>query len=261
MNTLLDRLNLRPQERRFLVVVITLSFVVVNFWLIWPRFKDWGAVQAEIAKTRTKLQAYRRDSNPKLIADYQTRLKELEGEGPGVAADDQSFDLIRAIQQTANQCGIVNFNPGQEVTISSTKTNEYFEEKARRIEVVTGEKELVDFLISIGSSNSLIRARSVVLRPDQSGTRLRGDITLVASYQKKKPKPVEPAAKKSEPAARKLEPAAKKPEPAAKKAEPAAKKPEPAAKKAEPAVKAKTSAPAAASPAPGPRNPDKSKKP
>ena len=215
MNTLLDRLNLRPQERRFVVVVVAIFFVVINFWFVWPHFSDWGQVKSEIAKARTTLEKYRHETDPKRVGEYQSRLKQLEGGGSMVAADEQSFDLARAINKHAMQSG-VSITGNQEVRTSSVKTNEYFEEKSRSIEVVAGEKELVDFLISIGSTNSMIRARTILLQPDQTFTRLRGTIVLVASYQRNrvvkpaapavKPQPLAPAATApAAPVARKIE--------------------------------------------------------
>ena len=194
MNTLLDRLNLRPQERRFVVVVVAIFFVVVNFWFVWPHFSDWGRVKSEIAKARATLEKYRRETAPQRVGEYQARLKELEGEGSMVASDEQSFDLARAINKHALQSG-VSITGNQEVKTSSVQTNEYFEEKSRSIQVVAGEKELVDFLISIGSTNSMIRARTMILGPDQTFTRLQGTIVLVASYQRNRVKPAAPAVK------------------------------------------------------------------
>jgi hypothetical protein len=195
MNTILDRLNLRPQERRFVVVVGAIFFAVINFWFVWPHFSDWGRVKNEMAKARKTLESYRRESEPKRVGEYQGRLKELEGEGSIVAADEQSFDMARAINKHAQACG-VSITDNQEVRTSSGKTNEYFVEKSRSIAVNTGEKELVNFLISVGSSNSMIRARTMILRPDPTQTRLQGSIVLVASYQRNRAvKPALPAAK------------------------------------------------------------------
>ena len=39
MNSYLDKLNLRPQERRLLVLVGLIVFVVLNFWFVRPHFR------------------------------------------------------------------------------------------------------------------------------------------------------------------------------------------------------------------------------
>ena len=85
-----------------------------------------------------------------------------------------------------------------------------------QLAVNTGERELVDFLYQLGTRNSLIRVRNMSLQPDGTRMRLRGQLALVASYQKKAPvrsvsstagaskpatnKPAAPAAKTNAPA-------------------------------------------------------------
>ena len=49
----------------------------------------------------------------------------------------------------------------------------------------TSEAQLVDFLYKLGDGNSLIRVRALSLRPDPPRQNLGGNITLIASYQKK----------------------------------------------------------------------------
>ncbi|MEO6034508.1 MAG: hypothetical protein ABIQ35_04560, partial [Verrucomicrobiota bacterium] len=72
-----------------------------------------------------------------------------------------------------------------------------------QISVNTGEKELVDFLLNIGSGSSMIRVRDLDLKPaDQNRYRLQGRITLSANYQKK------PTARAAKAAAATLKPPA-----------------------------------------------------
>jgi Tfp pilus assembly protein PilO len=197
----LERLNLRPQERRLIVGVAVVFFVVLNLWFVSPHFHDWKNANASLEKANATLATFERETQPARIAEYQTRLKELEGQGSSVAPSEQSLDLIRSIQTQAAQSG-VTINANTEVqTSGSTRTNEFFEEKARLINVVTGEKELVDFLVSLASTNSMIRVRSMNLRPDPSQMRLQGSITLVASYQKSRQKKADAVAPVKKPTA------------------------------------------------------------
>jgi Tfp pilus assembly protein PilO len=200
----LERLNLRPQERRLVVAVAVVFFVVLNLWFVRPHLHDWSQANADLEKAKATLATFERETKPAKIAENQTRLKELEGQGSAVAPSEQSLDLIRSIQTQAAQSGVA-INANTEVqTSTSARTNAFFEEKARLINVVTGEKELVDFLVSLASTNSMIRVRSMNLRPDSSQMRLQGTITLVASYQRSQPKKAATAAqaKKSEGAAK-----------------------------------------------------------
>lgn len=181
MITILDRLNLRPQERRFVVVVVAVFFLVINFLVIWPHYGDWGKAQDALDKSRRTLATYQRETDSKKIAEYQAKLKELEGEGTTVSPMDQAFELPKAIQKYALLTGVnvIDSHPGNVMA----STNLYFAERAHNITVVAEEKQLLDFLLSIGSSNSLVRVRTMTLGPDQAGTHLKASITLIASFQ------------------------------------------------------------------------------
>jgi Tfp pilus assembly protein PilO len=187
MNAFLDRLNLRPQERRLVVGVLVVVFVVVNLWFVWPHASDLKIASEALKKSQEQLLLMQRETDPKKIAEYQAKLTELEGEGSAVLPAEQGNDMAMAIARQANQCGVaVPNNTGIDI-VNTASTNSFFEEKSRRISVVCGEKELVNFLISLGSSNSMIRVRSMKLNPDNSQIRLQGEITLVASYLKPRP--------------------------------------------------------------------------
>ena len=55
MTNPLDQLNLRPQERRILVVVLFLVFVVLNVMFVRPLFGQFGEMQLELAKAVSKV--------------------------------------------------------------------------------------------------------------------------------------------------------------------------------------------------------------
>ncbi len=195
MTGFLDKLNLRPGEKRLVVVVAFIVFVVLNLWFVIPHYGDHTKAQTELEKAQKTLAMFQKETENKTVGDLQKRLAELEGQGQSILPTEQSLDLIRTIQNQAAQSG-VNITAQSEVSTTATgKTNAFFEEKSRMITVVTGEKELVNFLVSLGSTNSMIRVRTMTLKPDQSGTRLQGNITLVASYQRPKPKRPELPAK------------------------------------------------------------------
>lgn len=222
MSSYLDKLNLRPQERRLVVGIGIVVFIVVNVWLVWPRFGDWNRVKGDLEKAHKNLSDYNRK-----IAQvggpngFQKRLEKLEGEGAqNVVVDEQEIQLERTVKTQVQQSKVLVSQYSPIVRSSSTQTtNEFFEEQSIKISVNTGEKELIDFLLNIGSGGSMIRVRDLDLKPaDQNRYRLQGSITLSANYQKKQ------AAK---PAAATAKPAVTAPKPAA----PALKPPPPSTKK------------------------------
>src|SRR5712691_2154232 len=101
MNSYLNKLNLRPQERRLLVAVATLVFVILNIWLVWPHFRDWGQVQTKMKQAQKKLETYQLEV--KQIPEYEARVKKLVGDEPDVPVGDQGVALLRVVQSQAAQ--------------------------------------------------------------------------------------------------------------------------------------------------------------
>jgi hypothetical protein len=189
MSTSLDKLNLRPGERRLLVFVALVVFVVVNVWWVWPRFKDWTVVKARVGEAETKLALYRKEIAT--IPGEQAKLQELEKGGGGVTvlSDDQKIHFRRTVQSMAGAGNIVLQDLGNAQSSGGRlgAGNQFFEELSLAIRVLAGERDLIQFLYRISSENSGIRVRDISLNPGPTGTNLAAQITLMASYQKAAP--------------------------------------------------------------------------
>jgi hypothetical protein len=185
MTSYFDRLGLTPQERRLVVFVAAVVFLVLNLWLVWPRFKDWGQVNAEMAGARQKIETYQAEIAH--TGEYERKLKALEGEGSSVLPDEAANALQGRIQTQAalSQLTTTGINPVGTAPGREAQVNEFFEERAMRVGFLSGDAELVDFMVSIGSGDSMIRVRDVDVRPDASGSKLQGNMTLVASFRRK----------------------------------------------------------------------------
>ncbi len=205
MSGFLNRLNLRPQERRLLVIVTTVVLFLLNYWFVWPHFQDMGRFRNDHAKAQVTLAEYKKETAK--LADYRVRLAKLEEQGYAVLPAEQSIQFLRTVQEQASRTGVSISSYGPP-TRSSVNTNAFFEEQTMTINMQTiGPKELVDFLYNLGAGNSMIRVRDLSIGPDPSQTRLTCRATLIASYQK--PKKIEsksslPATNR--PAGRNLEP-------------------------------------------------------
>jgi len=177
MKKYLARLN--STERRFVVGVFVVLFIVINLLFIWPRFKDWDKVKLQINNAQKNLQAFQKEIGQK--ASYEKLVRELESEGTPVPPEDQMTEFLRTIQTQAARSGVTVIGN----TPQPTGTNQFFLERAQSVSVQSGEPQLVDFLYQLGAGTSLIRVRSLTLRPDPPRFQLSATITLVASYQKK----------------------------------------------------------------------------
>ncbi|MGZ8900230.1 MAG: hypothetical protein ACXW3Z_09050, partial [Limisphaerales bacterium] len=175
-----DKLNLRPQERRLVVIVGTVIFVLLNMWFVWPYFDDWGQTKAEIARNRATLERFQReiDQKPK----YEARLRELESTGSEMLSNEN--DLQRVVLMQATAAGVAT--GGSSVTRNSAgNTNQFFQEASISIPFHAGGKELVDFLVGIAAQNAMIRVRDMSVRPEQNQTKLGGTLVFVGNFQQR----------------------------------------------------------------------------
>lgn len=185
MTGYLERLGLTPQERRLVVAVAIALFGVLYFWLVWPRFGDWNKFGSDIDKSRALIAKYKSEIDR--TAEYESKLKKLEGEGAAVIPEEQANELQRTIQTQASSSQVftTGITPVGTGSVKATAASQFFEEQAMLVRFATGDSELINFLVALGSGNSLIRVRDLSMKPDASQTKLQGQCTVVASYQKK----------------------------------------------------------------------------
>jgi Tfp pilus assembly protein PilO len=171
--------QLRPLERRLAVGVLVVVIVVLNAWLIWPHFSDWGNLSRRLNDARSKLTKY--ETAVAQLPALEKEMKTFEGQGESVAPEDQAINFIRAIQSQAAESGVGISSTSRQLS----RTNEFFIEQVQNITVTATDEQLVDFLFKLGSGASMIRVRDLELQADNAHQRLNANIRLVASYQKK----------------------------------------------------------------------------
>jgi Tfp pilus assembly protein PilO len=182
MTRLFDKLNLTKQERRILVAVALAVFVVLNSFFIWPQLMDWEKYKRQFATSQKTLSTYQTEIAQ--VSANQAKLLQLERQGSAVLPAEQALMLMRAVQQKADQVKLL-ITGTRTIAGQTTSTNQYFDEQAVSIDTSGGDQELVDFLAALGAGESMIRVRSLDLKPDPPLTKLVGKVELVASYQKK----------------------------------------------------------------------------
>lgn len=223
MTSLFDKLNLAPAERRLVVIVGIVVFVVLNFWLVFPEFGEWAKNEQRIRDASGKLKTYKDEITRKTA--YEKELKELEQQGSQVATEEAALRLSQEVNSQAALSGVTltSISPLQRNSSTTGKTNAFFEEASVTVSINTSEKELLDFLYRLADKDILIRAKSMNLSPDPSRMRLQGQFMLVKSFQRKPPVKATPSAAAAKPAVKPAEPPVTKPAPA-----PAAPAPKPA---------------------------------
>jgi len=171
--------SLRPSEKRLVVGVAALFFVVLNFLFVFPYFSEWSRVQDRGWEARRKLGVYQ-DEVAKTNETWKL-VKQLQKGGADVPNEEQTLHFANTVNAQAAQAGVQLLSAGR---ISGT-TNQFFIELSQNLSAQSPEESLVNFLYNLGSGNSLIRVKDLVVRPDPPRQRLISQITLVASYQKK----------------------------------------------------------------------------
>ncbi len=188
--------QLTSQERRWLAGIGIVLFVVFNIFFVQPHFHDYARAQARMAKAQATLTMFRAELAR--VPQYQSSINRLKSDAADVPAEDQAFQFVSTYQQKANEAGVLIVNGGRSVLHTN---NEFFVEQEVGIGVQAMEKPLVDFLYSLGSGNSLMRVKTLSLRPDQSHQQLSANLTIVASYQKRTAPKTTPPVKSAAPVA------------------------------------------------------------
>jgi Tfp pilus assembly protein PilO len=188
MNKLFDRLNLRPQERRLVVIVAIVVFVVINFWLVIPMFGEFGKNQQRMNDAQKNVDRYQAEISKKQL--YQKQLNDLQAQGSSIPSEEAALRLYQEVNSQANLTGLgyTSISQVQRGGGSGGKTNAFFDETSVTVSVRTGEKELIDFLNRLTDKDMMIRAKSMNVSPELPGRNsLQGSITLVKSFQRKPP--------------------------------------------------------------------------
>jgi len=193
--------RLSSLERRFVVGVLFLVFILLNAVFVWPRFSEWDQTKFRLTKARNRLATYK--TTIEEMPKYEKQVQAMESEGLAVPPEDQALDFLNSILLEAARSGVKIINNGR----LTTRTNDLFflEQQAQGMSVQSGEQQLVNFLYNLGAGNSLTRVRALSLRRETAGYELAATTTLVASYQKK------PSVRAAAPAVRTATSTAKRP--------------------------------------------------
>lgn len=180
-----DRLNLPPTERRLVLFGLVLAVVLLNYFLIWPYFGEWQKVTKQLEDEQKKRSKFMAEIGQR--QKYEARLEDLKLRGvPGVLDADRVPMMQQTVYAQGGLSGVTITRVAVPPPIRAVgATNQFFDERLVTVDVNGTEADLVDFLVQLGSGDSMMRVRDLSnLRPDPSRTRLQTTMTLVASFQK-----------------------------------------------------------------------------
>ncbi|MCD6337961.1 MAG: type II secretion system protein M [Verrucomicrobia bacterium] len=174
--------KLRPGERRLVLGVGTVVFLLFNLLYLWPQASQWGETSEALAAARKKLETYQAE-----IAQSEARkkrLRELKGRGLALLPQEQALQLMRAVQKHADRFGVTITQTRTAPPSAAARTNLFFDERAVNVGIQCDTQALVDFLYALGADESMIRVRDMEIHPNPQRYHLQGNLTLVANYQK-----------------------------------------------------------------------------
>src|SRR5512141_50724 len=114
--------NLRPFEKRVVVAVAALFFVVLNFLFVFPYFSEWGRVQERMFQANRKLRLY--EGQIGQTNTYWKEVRRMESEGLEVPPEEQSRHFANTVNAQAGQSGVPLTGGGR---LTAT-TNQFFVE-------------------------------------------------------------------------------------------------------------------------------------
>ena len=182
--------NLKPFEKRLVVIIGAVVFIAVNLFVVVPHFSDWSKTKRALSDAQDKYTSYLRlINNDTNRGGFQDQIKILQNKGGTVAVEQSSENALQRTIMNQATAASVQYNTIMPVPTVAPQTNEFFEEESLRMNIdKTGEKELVSFLYDLGGDSSMIRVREMDLKPfDANRYWLHGTVTFSANFQKQPP--------------------------------------------------------------------------
>ena len=111
MTSSLDKLNLRPFEKRLVVGVGVVLFVVLNLWFVVPHFSDLSQAKERRADAIRKLDRWKAEIDQ--ASKYQSGINVFIKEGLEVPPEDQVNQFARAIRISRRGAAWASSNSGR----------------------------------------------------------------------------------------------------------------------------------------------------
>jgi len=190
---LLDRLNVRAEERRVAICIFFGFFIVLNglwAWRFYAGDTEWAELKTDIRKDHGEVVDLK-----KALADLKQKQADWEEYAASMGVDDAGkgarIDLNRRVMKLARD----NKLKYGRATPSKIDDPEFesFEKHTVNLDFTASDNSLVNFLIALAREPQMVRVSTLTLRrPNNNPKVLTGTISIVASFPKEeeKEKPV-----------------------------------------------------------------------
>ena len=176
----LNRIGVRPQERRA-VILLLLGFLVVGNVV-------WLFMGPDLFKLQTSLKGFEEKNKamaalPDLVEKLENEVKTLTAETGEVTDGRHAQQLVKNIDSKARRMQL-NFTRSKELGSSSRNKDQDFLEAKRQVTFQSDLIDLVVFLKKIAEDKSMIRVSKMDIKPTRDRQNLAVDLTFTASYPK-----------------------------------------------------------------------------
>src|SRR6266705_3172408 len=104
MTSYLDKLNLRPQERRLVIFVAVVVFVALNWFFVRPYFGELGRTQQRMTDAQKNIKKFNDEIQRRAI--YQKQKDELSQQGSPIPTEEQATSLTSEVNRQAGVAGV-----------------------------------------------------------------------------------------------------------------------------------------------------------
>jgi len=186
---LLERLNVRAEERRVAICIFFGFFLVLNglwAWRFYAGDTEWAEKKAEIKKARAKTKKFQLalDDLKSKEAEWKAYQESVGGDRGGGRAWTDLHTRVRKLARE-NKVNIGRSTP------SENDDSEFssFTKKTVNLDFTAVDNSLVSYLVALAKEPQMVRVSSLTIRrPNNNPQILTGNISVVASFPKEQKK-------------------------------------------------------------------------
>ena len=187
MIELLERLNVRAEERRVAICIFFGFFIVLNglwAWRFYAGDTEWTVKKTEIKKAQTKTKKYKLalDDLEKKEAEWKKYQESVgDAQGGGRAWTDLHTRVRKLARDHKLKIGRSTPSKNDDPEFTS------FVKHTVNLDFTASDNSLVNYLVALAKEPQMVRVSSLTIRrPNNNPKILTGNISVVASFSKEK---------------------------------------------------------------------------